>query len=247
MLISRRICGGALLVALAACDGGSLNRPDSGIDPSLDAQVRQTIRNWGVVPILPVSGQDPALVELGRLLFFDKILSGNRDVSCASCHSPLLASGDGQSLAVGTGAMIVGGVRRLGPGRSPTPRNAPSLFNSALGSQYMFWDGRVSEGLGSQRFQVPAGVVLPNGLSGVLAVQAMLPVTNRVEMRGAAGDHDVAGNANELAMIADTANGAIWDATMRRVVAIPEYLPKFAAAFPGVPASQLGFQHIANA
>jgi cytochrome c peroxidase len=247
MLISHRVCAGALLVALAACDSGSLNRPNSGVDPSLDAQVRQTIRNWGVVPILPVSAQDPALVELGRLLFFDKILSGNRDVSCASCHSPLLASGDAQSLAVGTGGTIVAGVRRLGPGRSPTPRNAPSLFNSALGPQYMFWDGRVSEGLGQQRFQVPAGVVLPSGLSSVLAVQAMLPVTNRVEMRGDAGDHDALGNANELAMIADTANGAIWDAAMRRVVAIPEYLQKFATAFPGIPASQLGFQNIANA
>src|SRR5215471_3119249 len=201
MTLSHRVCRGALLVALAACDGGSLNRPNSEIDPSLDAQVRQTIRNWGVVPILPVNVQDPALVDLGRLLFFDKILSGNRDVSCASCHSPLLASGDGQSLAIGTGATIAGGVRRLGPGRSPTPRNAPSLFNSALGSPYMFWDGRVSEGLGQQRFQVPAGVVLPNGLSSVLAVQAMLPVTNRVEMRGVAGDQDAAGNVNELALI----------------------------------------------
>src|SRR5262245_13390959 len=205
MMLARRFCEGALLLALAACDSGSLNQPQSGIDPSLDAQLRQTIRNWGVVPILAVNAQDPAMVELGRLLFFDKILSGNRDVSCASCHSPLLASGDGQSLAVGTGATIVAGVRRLGPGRSPTPRNAPSLFNSTLGSPYVFWDGRVSQGLGQQRFQVPAGVVLPDGLSNVLAAQAMLPVTNRVEMRGVAGDRDVAGNVNELAMIADTA------------------------------------------
>src|SRR5215831_10178919 len=108
MMLSRRVGGGVLLVALAACDGGSLNRP-TGLDTSLDTQVRQIIRTWGVVPILPVSAQDPALVELGRLLFFDKILSGNRDVSCASCHSPLLASGDGQSLAIGTGATIAGG------------------------------------------------------------------------------------------------------------------------------------------
>jgi cytochrome c peroxidase len=247
MILSRRFCCGALLLLLAACESGSLNQPNSGIDPSLDTQVRQIIRNWGVVPILPVAAQDPAMVELGRMLFFDKILSGNRDVSCASCHSPLLASGDGQSLAIGTGATIAGGVRHLGAGRSPTPRNAPSLFNSALGSPYMFWDGRVSEGLGQQRFQVPAGVVLPNGLSSVLAVQAMLPVTNRVEMRGVAGDQDAAGNVNELALITDTANAAIWDATMRRVVAIPAYLQKLSAAFPGVPASQFGFQHAATA
>jgi cytochrome c peroxidase len=30
----------------------------------------------------------PEKVELGRLLFFDPILSGNKDVSCATCHQP---------------------------------------------------------------------------------------------------------------------------------------------------------------
>ena len=43
-------------------------------------------------------------VELGRLLFFDKILSGNRNFSCATCHHPSLASGDGLALPFGEGA-----------------------------------------------------------------------------------------------------------------------------------------------
>jgi cytochrome c peroxidase len=42
-------------------------------------------------------------VELGRLLFFDKILSGNLNISCASCHHPLAGTGDGLSLPVGKG------------------------------------------------------------------------------------------------------------------------------------------------
>jgi cytochrome c peroxidase len=235
------------LALLAACESGSFDSPTPPQDASLDVQVRQAIRNWGVVPILPVTRADPALVDLGRMLFFDKILSGNRDVSCATCHSPLTASGDGQSLAVGTAATVVAGTRRPGLGREFTPRNAPSLFNVALGTQYMFWDGRVSQGLGAPGFQTPAGVVLPGGLSSLLAAQAMLPVTNRVEMRGVAGDHDVLGNVNELAPIADTANAAIWDATMRRVLAISEYLQRFSVAYPGIPASKLGFQHAANA
>jgi cytochrome c peroxidase len=250
-MISHRRLWSIGLVLLAACasgcESGSFNSPTPPPDASLDVQVRQVIRNWGVVPILPVNAAAPALVDLGRMLFFDKILSGNRDVACATCHSPLTASGDGQSLAVGTAATNVAGIRRLGVGREFTPRNAPSLFNVALGTQYMFWDGRVSEGLGLQRFQTPAGVVLPGGLSNLLAVQAMLPVTNRVEMRGVAGDRDVLGNVNELAMIADTANAAIWDAAMRRVLAVSEYVQRFSAAYPGVPASQLGFQHAANA
>src|SRR5436190_18982785 len=121
----------ALLLATACSDStGGVTTPPS--ERSLDQQVRASILGWGVVPILPLNAQDPAMVDLGRSLFFDKILSGNRDVSCATCHSPLANSGDAQSLAVGTGAVLTNGTRTLGTGRQFTPRNAPSLFNSAL-------------------------------------------------------------------------------------------------------------------
>jgi cytochrome c peroxidase len=66
-------------------------------------------------------------------------------------------------------------------------------------------------------------------------------------MRGNVGDRDVAGAVNEIAQIPDGQNAAIWEATMRRVLAVAAYQQKFNAAFPGVPATQLGFQHAANA
>ncbi len=169
------------------------------------------------------------------------------DVSCASCHSPLTSSGDAQSLAVGTGAVSLAGLRQPGAGRQFAPRNAPSLFNSALGSFYMFWDGRLAQDLGPGRFHTPTGVTLPAGLSGLLAAQAMMPVTNRVEMRGTLGDLDVTGQPNELARWPDTDNGPIWNAVMSRVLAIPAYLQKFNTAFPSLASSELGFQHAANA
>ena len=212
---------------------------------TLDAQVRQLIGNWGVVPILPIRVENAPLADLGRSLFFDKVLSGNRDVSCATCHSPELNLGDSHSLAVGTGGVTNGATRVLGKGRQFTPRNAPALFSSALGMPYMFWDGRV-EG-SPQFFRTPAGLVLPSGINSVLAAQAMVPVTNRIEMRGNAGDVDVLGAANELATIPDTDNSAIWSAAMKRVLSIPEYLQKFQVAYPGIPASLIGFQHAANA
>src|SRR3954469_22933488 len=142
---------GVTLFASACNDGTTIEPRTNPANQSLDDQVRASISGWGVVPILPVNGQDPALVDLGRSLFFDKILSGNRDVSCATCHSPLANSGDAQSLAVGTGAVLANGTRTLGSGRQFTPRNAPSLFNSALGSFYIFWDGRLSEEFGPGR------------------------------------------------------------------------------------------------
>jgi cytochrome c peroxidase len=55
------------------------------------------------------------------------------------------------------------------------------------------------------------------------------------------------GNANELAQYDDASFGEIWNATMRRVLAIPEYAAKFKAAYPAVAVEQLGFQHAANA
>ena len=151
-----------------------------------------------------------------------------RDAATARSQAPETA----QSLAIGTGAALTGGTRKLGTGRQFTPRNAPSLFNSALGSFYIFWDGRLSEQLGPGRFQTPSDLTLPGGLSGLLAAQAMVPVTNRVEMRGNAGDRDVAGALNEIAQIPDGQNSAIWDAAMRRVLAIAAYQQKFNAAFP---------------
>ena len=231
--------------AVACNDDAGTRSITSTTDASLDAQVRQSIGNWGVVPILPVKAQDQALVDLGRMLFFDRLLSGNRDVSCASCHSPLAHTGDDRSLAVGTGAIVNASSRQLGVSRDFTPRNAPALFNAGLGAFYMFWDGRIA-GFGPG-FQTPLGLALPSNLSSLVAAQAMIPVTNRVEMRGDAGDRDVFGNLNELAQIPDSQNTAIWNAVMARVMAVAEYKQRFNAAFPGLPATAFGFQHAANA
>src|SRR5215216_6575791 len=85
----RRRLGCAVTVCAAACTDGSTTPEVPIVTPSLDVQLRQTTNAFGVVPILPVTTQDARLVDLGRALFFDKVLSGNRDVSCASCHSPL--------------------------------------------------------------------------------------------------------------------------------------------------------------
>ena len=235
----------AAAASVAACSDAPFVPVDS--TPALDARLRQAIAPWGVVPILPVKAPDPAMVSLGRMLFFDKVLSGNRDVACASCHSPGAHTGDDGSLAIGTGATMNGGVRTLGSGRQFTPRNAPGLFSVGLRPFYMFWDGRVNEEFGPGRFNTPLGTALPTGVTSLLAAQAMIPVTNRVEMRGNAGDRDVFGNVNELAEPADAQVADIWKAVMHRVLAIPAYVQMFAAAYPSISPDRLGFEHAANA
>ncbi|HVQ41565.1 MAG TPA: cytochrome c peroxidase [Vicinamibacterales bacterium] len=69
-------------------------------------------------------------VALGRRLFFDKILSNDRTVSCATCHDPERAFADTKALAVGVSG-------RVGK------RHSPSLINRAFGRAH-FWDGRAA-------------------------------------------------------------------------------------------------------
>jgi len=66
-------------------------------------------------------------------------------------------------------------------------------------------------------------------------------------MRGDPGDLDVFGNPNELAEVPDSQPSQIWSAVMQRLLAIPEYVTLFNAAFPGVPQSSLTFSHAATA
>jgi len=108
--------------------------------------------------------------ELGRLLFWDPILSGGKDVSCASCHHPEFGYADGISQSIG-----IDGVG-LGPGRlagNLIKRNSPTVLNTAFngienGESYlpkeapMFWDNRAVS----------------------LEEQSIMPVLDKDEMRG---------------------------------------------------------------
>lgn len=67
-------------------------------------------------------------VELGRLLYFDKRLSSDGTVSCASCHAPEKAFTDGAAVSTGIGGQKGG-------------RSAPTVINRAY-STLQFWDGR---------------------------------------------------------------------------------------------------------
>jgi cytochrome c peroxidase len=233
------------VLVLAGCEAASSTSPDP-VQPTIDAQLRQSLGGWGVIPIGAMPAQDPALVELGRALFFDKVLSGNRDIACATCHHPTAALADGLSLPIGTGGSGLTSTRTLGPGREFVPRSAPSLLNSGLGLFYLFWDGRLS-GFGHGGFTIEGGPTLPPGLPNALVAQAMLPVVNPREMLGNRGDSDIFGNPNELARFGAGQEAEIWRGVMKRLIAIPEYVNMFAAAFPGRPANTLRFEDAARA
>ena len=188
----------------------------------------------------------PALVKLGEALFWDPELSGNRDISCAACHHPDLGTGDNLSVSIGTSGFGLGEQRQVGTARELVPRNATPLYNLGYEEwQVIFWDGRVF--VDESGFHTPASDRLPDGLDSVLAAQAMFPVTSRDEMRGFRGDLDVFGQPNELASIVDYKARPVWAALTKRLLAIPDYVELFRAAYPDVPTEELGFQHAANA
>lgn len=92
----------------------------------------------------------PERVELGKLLFFDPVLSGDNKMSCAHCHHPDLGFSDGLPRARGKGAVGIGSKRKDGIELS---RAAPSLWN-AFYYHRQFWDGRASDLEDQARFPI---------------------------------------------------------------------------------------------
>lgn len=251
-----RAIGLAALVAAAACRDdvnpppsltapprASANRSsDDFIDPSVYSVVRQLAAGRGIVPLARAPRVRNELSRLGQALAFDPILSGNKNISCMTCHMPAFSTGDGKSLSVGEGGQGFGPDREHPQGVF-IPRNAPPLFNMAA-MKHLFWDGRIQlDAHGS--VTTPAGTQVTARMQrvfefGPISAIGMFPVTNRFEMRGQQG-------TNELARIDDANNPGIWDGLMTRLGRIPEYREMFRDAYPGVRFEDMTFAYAANA
>ena len=172
---------------------------------------------------------DPAQARIGQLLFYDKILSGNRNISCGTCHHHDQAGGDGLSLGIGEGGIGVGQDRTAEDIRKRIPRNAPSLWNIGHNSiDLLFWDGRleVSDQF-DNGFDSPAEEWLPAGLDNIVAAQSLFPLTAQFEMAGNPGENDIAGATHDRI-------DAAWPIIEARIRAEPEYVRLFLQAFDSV-------------
>ncbi|CBL44375.1 Cytochrome-c peroxidase [gamma proteobacterium HdN1] len=89
-----------------------------------------SLQHW-LLPAVPVPA-DNALnadrIALGKQLFFDPRLSGDSNMSCATCHNPLFGWSDGLPTAKGSKSMVLG-------------RASPTVINTAYNTLQM-WDGR---------------------------------------------------------------------------------------------------------
>ncbi len=166
----------------------------------------------GEVAALPVAYKNPAnnpstqeKIELGRLLFYDPILSGKKDVSCASCHHPEFGYAESLPVSIGVNGKGLGEKRIFNlPNDIPfTKRNSQTLLNTAfngidIDDNYvpeeapMFWDLRVKS----------------------LEAQALQPIKQLEEMLGR-----------------EKADSVAVSEAIKRLKAIPEYRRLFNTVF----------------
>jgi cytochrome c peroxidase len=154
----------------------------------------------------PDNPSTPEKVALGRLLFWDPILSSSGDAACATCHHPDFGYTDGRELPIGTGGHGLGPKRTFSGGPAPiVKRNSPTILNVAFNgidesghvdpdNAPMFWDVRARG----------------------LEAQVLGPIEAPEEMRGAAAPE-----------------GQGMAAAVERVSRISEYQTLFAGAFGG--------------
>ncbi|MEO7995294.1 MAG: cytochrome c peroxidase [bacterium] len=237
----------SLLAGLGAY-GLGLGMPSASKADPLEVELRAAVTAAKVEPIreptfLPSTEQ----IALGETLFFDKILSGNKDISCAGCHQLAQHSADALPLSIGTGGVHTGPERELGPDRDFIPRHSPDIFNRGVdGWNTLLWDGRIHG-------DSVTGIVIPEsaepipGLTHVLAGQVMSTVLNRAEMRGNRDDFGANFLPNDLGVVPDDAPQVVWDTLMNRLMSLDGYRQLFRQAYPGIPPSQLRFQDAANA
>ena len=143
-----------------------------------DAGVVPAAANGDLLPKVLSPADNPLSTDkiaLGKALFWDPVLSGGKDVACATCHHPNSAYADGLDLSLGENAVGLGVNRRfLVPNDiARTKRNAQTVLNTAfngtdINGNYapanapMFWDSRAKS----------------------LEQQALGPIVSFEEMRG---------------------------------------------------------------
>ena len=91
-------------------------------------EVKSKYRRPQIIPSPPHNTFTNEKAALGKKLFFDPILSGHNNMSCASCHSPARSWTDGKPTAIGNEGKVLA-------------RRTPTLWNLAWGYRF-FWDGR---------------------------------------------------------------------------------------------------------
>ncbi len=251
-IILSMIVASAAAVAAAAYESPARRDEDHG-RPDLDRRLVRLLAAHGFTGRVESTLEarlgrpiDPALADLGRLLFFDKVLGLHDDNSCAGCHSPAFGFGDSQPMAIGVDNNDVVGPGRAGPrNQRRSPIVANTVFYPALmwTPRFVALSGDPFDGSMGFGFPSPEGVV--TGVPTLLAAQGSLPSTELVEMAGFTGITENPGPFGPRHLQFDDGHGQalpapdgtgfhnfpIQDAVDARLNAIPAYLDEFGEVF----------------
>lgn len=205
---------------------------------TLDTELRQKIDFFRILPLETLAANpNRAQVELGRRLFMEPALSGNRSISCMSCHHPQKGLSDGLPLSQ---TQDHNGILK---------RNSQALFNLGRPDHhFMFWDGRVEYEPQSKTFVTPEKNLsseITAVLSSALSAQALFPMVSMEEMKGRAGENEIADAAT---------NAEAWDRIVIRLKNEKTnrsqgktYNELFLAAYPETPLEKITIGHVAEA
>lgn len=230
---------------------GGLGRCGAGLGLGLGLGLAVTAGALGAVDLPraePVFAPlDRAEVELGWLLFYDPILSGNKEVACATCHHPKFGTSDGLSLGLGDGGAGLGPERRVDAANMPEqriPRHSTALFNlGASEFTVMFHDGRLeSDPSRPAGLRTPLEDEMVMGFDSVLSAQTMFPVLSPDEMAGHYGENEISTAVRQGLL---TGEGGAWDRIAQRVAGVPEYRARFDQVIGA--GARIGFTDVSNA
>ena len=195
----------------------------------------------------PVRGEEAAL---GQLLFYDPLLSGNKEVACATCHHPSLGTGDGLSLSLGDGGKGLGLKRVVDSQNLPeqrVPRNAQPLFNlGAKQIRALFHDGRVEvDAARASGLRTPLEDEMVGGFASIISAQTMFPVLSGDEMAGHYSENDISQAVRRGTL---TGKNGAWDLIAQRVAKVPQYANDFVAVYPHINRpDDIAFTDVSNA
>lgn len=239
----------AIGFAAAGCDPPVVDNDDESVvaarhhkPKKLINEVRAAIATHGITAAAAPPTASPELFALGQALFYDKVMSGPRDVACATCHAPQLATADNRPVNAGIHGTGIGLERdgMLG-GRHTQP-----LFNLHLLPGGLTIDGKV---------ELVDGVVMTLGLPlipadyqtrmghDIVNAQAIMPLVTPQEMLGFPDPND----DNELGDCAPFDLACGWGGIMARLGAIPEYVELFEDAYPGLTWSDMTIAEVGTA
>lgn len=204
-----------------------------------DEALLKQLKFFNVLPLQEKKavGSDVHKIEMGKRLFLDTNLSGNRRVSCFSCHAPSTGTSDARPFSLTEDL------------NSVVKRNAQSLFNlKTSGDRFYFWDGRVEFIKEKHQFMTPERAL--NGenpsakdivmeLEDGLSAQAIFPLVSREEMRGNVGDNEIADEKD---------NVGAWGKIVERIQTdVETYFDLFNKAFPGKKFHEMNIGHVGSA